>query len=924
MLNAVKSEIQSIANLFNFSGTLSEGVGLPDRGMKGLSLLGERELYKTPQKLEDILEFVEYTADTQCFQFSDKQTYGQVFEISIADIQGKTQEHAIIMRDKIANAVRFIPQHMDNPYVLQIFSQDESISYLIEDIKAYQQQYGEPGPYRDDYNAMWKAHLKNLSKEGGYFKNEKTGHRWGGINPKVRWCIYRKLAHFNADVYDSPEDEMASVCNQVRNALNEAGLTAKVYDPADVYNWLVPWLNPSPEGEENGYELVQKYPLNYTKGEDYSGLKYQLFKHYPYFDVENRCITFNNKVHCATVAVDRYTRNPHIGKWNVLAVNDSEQRGTLKERLPEGTVICITTVFMPSYETERQMDVVKGSAKGETERMLKTRQDISDSKLALDSDNALFPTSIYLYIKGRTHKELKRNRRQTLATLRAEHFDPVELTADLSPVDNYIKYLPFSYKPQYEKDLFRNRLVWDKQLVNLMPMYGANQGTGNPGFVFSTPDGSPFTVDILSKKDKTQNSFLSILAPPGSGKSALVNQLIAGAKATHNPFFIVIDVGGSFKVHAEYIKSLGYSVNYFEISKRSNVSLTLFGDAISEYLKQTEGLHDEEELDLGDDEDEDRDPMMEMILTAKLMVTKGMVEAEKDFKPNDYNMLNNAILSAAKKVHDDGGTLVRPEHVADALWHISETGEMFGHRTKYRQERMYRAADMAEAMQDYTQGIKGQFFNREGQSWPECDFLVLDLKVLTKQGYEDILYLTFVGLMNAINNMIEARRHTGRQTIVINDESHIINMVRTLALFKRKSIKMWRKLGCWLWESTQNVKDYPDEAGDILSLCEWMIVLKTTRKEIEAIKKFRDLSAEEESMIESLKTVKGKYAEFCLLGNTVSAPVRSVPPTWYFVMGQTEQNEYAQRMKLAKEHNISEMEAAKMIADQAEIERCAS
>ena len=41
------------------------------------------------------------------------------------------------------------------------------------------------------------------------------------------------------------------------------------------------------------------------------------------------------------------------------------------------------------------------------------------------------------------------------------------------------------------------------------------------------------------------------------GKSALLNQLIAAVKATHNPYFVIIDVNGSFRLHQQYFEEHG-------------------------------------------------------------------------------------------------------------------------------------------------------------------------------------------------------------------------------------------------------------------------------------------------------------------------------------------------------------------------------
>jgi len=930
VLHTLKTELTEIAQMFRGSDSLIEKMGVPIRDKSKLKVKQERELYQQPDLLPEMLDFHRYIAKHRCFISSDNRNFGTVFEVGLLHTTGKTEEYAIEKRDLIATAIRYIPQHHNNPYVLQTFAQDEPLVSFIDDIAEYQSQFGKDNAYRAEYQRLWGAHLKKLSRPGGYFQNKRTGSRWGGIIRKVRFCIYRDLSNYDSNMYSSPEEEIAEVTDQVRNGLEASGLITHLYDPADVYQWLVPWFNPFPEGEESGHELARKYPLEYQPGNDYLGLDDQLFKSYPLFDVENRCITFNNKLHSTVVSVDRFNKNPDIGAWTHTSYEAGQRSATAFERLPEGCIICSTTVFVPSYETESKLDEVSDHSKGHDDRTRETKKQIGETKIHLDSNNVLLPSSTYIYVHGLSHAELKRNRARIMSVLRTLSFDPIDLNADLHPLDTYVKYLPFSYKPGYDKYLYRNRLSWDRHISNLLPVFGSSTGTGNHGIVFSNPEGMPMTFDPLNSADKTQNSFMGILAPPGAGKSALLNQLIAAMKATHNPFFVIIDVNGSFKLHQQYFEELGISTHYMEVNPGSELSLPLFELAVEAYLNEIKsgatGVDDEEEIDLGEKspDDEVRDPMGEMILTAKLMVTKGMEQGEKDFKPNDINMLNNAILHAGKTVYEAGSSSVKPMDVVNALWHISETGEMFGQEHTYREERRHRAADMAEAMTDFTRGVKGQFFNRDGAtSWPVCDLLVLDLKMLAKEGYEDILYLTFIGLMNAINSNIAKRRGYGRQTIVINDEAHIINMVRTLALFKRKSIKMWRKEGCWLWDATQNIKDYPQEAIDILGVMEWLILLKMPKAEVEALKKFRDISAEEESMIANLTSEKGKYVEGVVLSNKVRAMFRSVPPTWYLVLGQTEEQEYGERVALMEEHGITEVAAGHMIAETVEERRCA-
>ena len=459
MLQTVKTEIAELIGLFKSSDSLPETLGIPIKGRDKLKVGHEKQLYKQPELLPEMMDFHHYLADSRCFKASDGKTFGTVFEVGILPTNGRTMEYAIEKRDQVASAIRYVPQHKQHPYVLQTFANDEPIDNFIEEMKEYQSRFGEDHSYRAEYQKMWGDHLQALSKEGGYFHNKMTGARWGGVQRRVRFCLYRDLSSFDSDMFESPQEEIEQITRQVINGLEESGTSVKLYDPSDVYDWLVPWFNPRPEGEDNGVALIRKYPLRYTKGEDFIGLDELLFKSYPYFDLENRCITYNDKVHSTVVSVDRYNRNPSIGAWTSTVTDNGIRSPTALQRLPEGCVICSTTVFVPNFETENKLDQVSDHSMGNDERTQETKKQIGKSRLALDEDNVLFPSSSYVYVNAESYSALKKNRSKIMSVLRSMHFDPIEMNADLHPLDTYIKYLPISYKPKYDKHLYRQRLT---------------------------------------------------------------------------------------------------------------------------------------------------------------------------------------------------------------------------------------------------------------------------------------------------------------------------------------------------------------------------------------------------------------------------------------------------------------------------------
>ena len=123
-----------------------------------------------------------------------------------------------------------------------------------------------------------------------------------------------------------------------------------------------------------------------------------------------------------------------------------------------------------------------------------------------------------------------------------------------------------------------------------------------------------------------------------------------------------------------------------------------------------------------------------------------------------------------------------------------------------------RAAEMADAMALFTDGLEGELFNRPGELWPDVDVTLIDLATFAREGYEAQLAVAYTSVTNAIHNRIERHQHDARPTIMVTDEGHIITTNPLLAPYVVKVVKMWRKLGAWYWIATQNLEDFPDAA----------------------------------------------------------------------------------------------------------------
>ena len=309
------------------------------------------------------------------------------------------------------------------------------------------------------------------------------------------------------------------------------------------------------------------------------------------------------------------------------------------------------------------------------------------------------------------------------------------------------------------------------------------------------------------------------------------------------------------------------------------------------------------------DDDEERDLLGEMELKARIMITGGDSKEEAVMTRADRLTIRRAIILAAEEKQAAGSReIVLTEDVVNALnkLAVDETS------TPKRQER---ARDMADAMALYCSGTAGHFFNRVGKAWPEADVTIMEMGLLANEGYEDQLALGFMGLMNQINGVVEREQYDHRPTFVLGDEAHLITTNPLLAIFLVKIVKMWRKLGAWLWLATQNLEDFPDAAKKLLSMFEWWIAMVCPKEEIEQISRFKDLTEEQKGMLRAARKEPGNYTEGVVLSDNLQCLFRNVPPPLALALAMTEKHEKQQRAEIMKSQHCSELEAVFAVAD---------
>ena len=877
------------------------------------------KLYRRPASLTDWLPWVDYDELSETFTLEDGYSAAAMFEITGVSTEARAQLFLQEVQANIQTCINHtIPAH-DNPFVLQCFVADEdSLSVLSQSMQAYANKYCRQTPghqlFSKNFIARQKHHFKRMARREGLFEDVTvTGGNWRGKVRRVRVFLYRRRV-LNDSEHIDPVTEINQVTERFTTQMAATGIGVRRCSDQDLYAWLLRWFNPKAETTGGDLDrLTELLSLPDKQDRVFShDLSDLLFLSQPKSDNKQGVWWFDDFPHRA-ITVDALRRKPLPGHFTgERQVGDNLY--ALFDKLPEGSVLSLCITLKPQDIVENHVVQILNAAKGETAEAMAAEQDAKEALALMSRGDFLLPTVMTLFVRGDSLADLQKKNNEANALLLANGLHPIREKDELLPLDTYIRQLPMNYEPERERLNRKSRLVFSSDLANLLPFYGRSRGTGNPGLVFFNRGGEPLTFDPLNKKDRAKNAFGLVLGPPGAGKSALMVYVLMQIVATYGARIYIIEKGGSFKLFGDYCKHFGLSVNQETLHPKEDVSLPPFADAY-EMLSREQAKHcsidEERSLDNSDNSDgnEERDLLGEMELKARIMITGGDSKEDALMTRADRLTIRKAIIEAAKSKQDSASQdIVLTEDVVRALNNLS----LDKSSTPKRRER---AKDMADAMALYCSGTAGHFFNRTGKAWPEADVTIFEMGLLANEGYEDQLALGFMGLMNQINGVVEREQYDDRPTFVLTDEAHLITTNPLLAIFLVKIIKMWRKLGAWLWLATQNLEDFPDNAKKLLSMFEWWIAMVCPKEEIEQISRFKDLTEEQKGMLRAARKEQGNYTEGVVLSDNLQCLFRNIPPPLALALAMTEKHEKQQRAEIMKSRHCSEFEAALVIAE---------
>lgn len=943
--------------------------GSPSSPPNGQSVAERRRMALRPPSFTDMLPYITYAPDERIFVLRDGNTLGALFEL--APIPTEAMPMAILDEHakKIQEALQAMPSSDTSPWIVQFFVNDDRnldhINQVFKDYILEQHKYAPDqgqsilnSPFTQSVLAEVASHLANVSQpEGLFVDTQVTGQVWRGQIRRVRCCIYKRFASAAEDP-QTPIQQVESVADTLMATLGEAGVVVTRCTGKDLYEWLLPFFNRALPWAPDTTQMMRALPYPGDTPMQSDGdvpifgwdLSELLMINEPRSDVERGLFEFDG-VPVKALTLQNLRKQPEIGHFTAELANGNERFARF-DRLPPGSMLSVTITIAPQHEVEFKIERIRDASRAKTAQAMETYRECSNVLNEIVRGNHLYPMMVTLYATAATLEELDSNINGINALLIPSGLKFIHSKNDLVPLDTFMRALPFNFDPAFDnKVLRRSRLTFASQIARILPLFGRARGTPHPGMWFWNRGGEPLFVDPLNKYDRKKNAHMLVLGPTGAGKSATLNYLSMMIMAIHKPRLVIVDAGKSFGLLVDYFKYMGLSTYQVELTNNADVSLPPFVHAYrlledqevmesfvaaEQQARNNAGLPDDELLNtlLGQpeagnaaqsspssdqadpgveegaaDEMDKRDLLGEMLIAAIMMITGGEKDEVARMGRADRYLVSRAIILAAMACKKRGDKHPLTQDVALQLMHMNQDKTMSS-------ARQARAEEMGQSMMTFTQALRGKLFNREGHDWPDVDVTLVEMGTLTQDGYTDALAVAYTSLIDSVQSRAELNQHEGRPLVFLTDEGHLITTNDLLGPKIAKGTKMWRKLNTWFWLATQNLKDFPDSMERVLSMCEYWMLLTMDKAEIEEVVRFRTLSAEQRSMMESARKEPPKYTEGVMLSATGQMLFRNVPPALPIALAMTEGHEKAHRRRLMEKHGINEMDAARMVAQE--------
>ena len=908
--------------------------------------------YASHPSFADYLPWLEWSDEHNVMLLEDGRSVGALFEIISVPTEARPDAHIAALHEKIARMLsKLVPLEHENPWVMQIFVQDDltlmPIANALQDYIAKHNSLDDP--LAQKYLSLMREHFALMCRDQGILRDPMSGLDYRGKIRRLRIALYRRYDKIDKKNPPDVLEELQSVSQKFITQMRQIGVRVKQLEGQHVYDWLVRWFNPKPARTEGNVDaLLKKFP--YQKGRKPFG--WSLSQNCFFGEVESHDHGWKfDGLHHKVMVFKELDSPVDIGVVSREMDLGQEQKYALMDKFPPGSVYTIQLTFESKQAVMEHLDMIEGAAVGKSSVIKDICHNVDVARRQIEEGHMLFRSVEAIYFRGENETEMKQHELTLQSLLDSVQLTVIDTAQELYPKDLYFRFLPFNFNYTFDrKRLFRSTYKYADDVARLLPIYGRSRGDGqNPLMMYYNRGGEVFMFDHLSRDFKMANSHMVIVGTTGAGKSVTLNNLCLTMSAVRNPRIVALEVGGSFDLTAKYLAQYGRDVQTMKFSRTDPIAVNPYAEAYKALdmvereeamlaaRQAEEGLNAyqkgieeevseahvaklraevEQQTKLATDKElnceEDRDILNKMVVATRVMITRGEASEEKKMDPTDMSLLNRSIIHAMKAAKKDGAEQMVLTHVINSMQQLAEEEKNQALQTRLKM--------FALRLEYYASGnIRSQFVNKPSEALDDFDFLHVDFGFMQSASYKDLLNIVCISLLAKILAMAEANKASGRPTILIMDEAHVLFKSDMVATFVTLMAKVARKIGLWLIPCTQNIEDFTGmESKKVLSMMETWLCLALEADEVALVEKFKPLSDEMKALILDVRKYPGIYAEGVLMGKRYSGLFRNVPPRIALSLAMTEQDERTRRKEVQEEHGLTELEAVEHMAKEIE------
>lgn len=925
-------------------------------------------LYKEYRSFTGFLPYAEYLDECEMVLLEDHVSVACLWELEPIPSEG-LDEHDIeqIESDfvKSLSAERDLEQpRKGSQFVLTTYVFDEnSLDREYEIIANAIHPDWKNTELAKEYLASTKRMLKGMESEEGLFRetmtkgdSENASRAYRGGRRRHIAILYRRAPikdRKGVDATRKKEIELLARMRSTFEATISARSIARRLNREQFYSVMVRMLNPSPAstfGDIN--RLLSENPcpsadLAEVDGDYAASMLHSRIE----TDSDNGVIMFDG--HPARfLQVERMNQIPRSGALTAEKVGDNGQISAAFDNLPPGSIFVQQTVFEESDEVLESVVDLENKTQHNDDAAALTNEQCKITKKVLALGRKMHRTDMGVFIFGTDLAELNRfTDKVKIELINSLGLRAVSPENNLFPIESFIRHLPMVYDPALDNMRKRGKYAWFDHCARLIPLMGRTRGaisrTRKVCFPFFNRRGELIFFDPL---DYDGNGHAVLLGPSGLGKSATLNKMIVELLLFKNARIFIAEAGESFDPLMDFLETEKMDVQRINIGtghnsrpvaplfngkrardehllnlvkdermldeemKRMIAILELqnlpyqwliekIEEAKSAYLRSQEQFDVAREKDESDKE-EKKDYLGECMLISRLMVTGGNAKEDDEWRRQDDAIMTNAVIDAANIADALQDQIMTPLHLTKALQANSKLDDIDSDKKR-------RISLMSDNVSIYTKSVRGQIFNQQCEPFKKCDCLHVELGVAQREGNEDMLALSYLSLMNMINNLAETKASEGddRPIYVITDEAHLILKDPRIAPVAVKIVRMWRKYGAWFLAATQDFsQSFIGEARAILGVGEYFYAIKPPKDDLEILCELAKLDPNglQAKLISRAKAEQGKFTEMIIVNKARPEAnlVRIVQPSFTLAIAGTDPKEKTDRSNIMEKYSI--------------------